>query len=422
MGGLCPAYGPEDPLVSGLLASVDCNVQALIASGYGALFSPSGAFAAVLTAALTLYVAFIGYRLMLGRSPLNVGEVVLTAVKLGAVLAFATQWGAYQRIVYHVLFHGPQQIADLVLRDFGDHAGPYGGDVFQGLQRAFVDLTSFSPATPPGAPPPAPLATGPIGGVGGPLSPNGAAGGGALSALLNKAGFDSLLLLFSALVLVLSSLGVLLAAKIVLGMLLATGPIFIAMLLFDSTRGLFEGWLRASAAFAFAPLAVTLMLGVALTMLEPSLVEVEAMRDSSTYIPGVAFAVTVLVMVFAGVAIAMVVAAGALAAGFRLPRRSPAAVTARATATSRAAQGGAAAAPSRAARAAGAMAARERREPPPPAASPLAARGAETERRTTISTTVERGARDVAIAARLGQTVQRGASPRTARRGARREP
>jgi len=50
-----------------------------------------------------------------------------------------------------VLFFGPQQLADLILRGLGDHGATAGGDVFDGLQRAFTDLTSFSPATPPGA-------------------------------------------------------------------------------------------------------------------------------------------------------------------------------------------------------------------------------------------------------------------------------
>ena len=42
-----------------------------------------------------------------------------------------------------------------------------------------------------------------------------------------------------------------------LAFLLAIGPIFIGMLLFDQTRGLFEGWVRATFSFAMAPLAVT---------------------------------------------------------------------------------------------------------------------------------------------------------------------
>jgi len=432
MADACPTYGPGDPLVGSLLGVVDCNVQQLIASGYGVLFDPGGVFAAVLTVLLTIFVALIGYRLIFGRSPITISDFVLTAVKLGVVLALATQWGTYQQLVYHGLFHGPQQLANIILRAFNPGGSTYGGDVFEGLQRAFVDLTSFSPATPPGSPvaggtpSPAeivPVVTNPAGAAG-PLSGPSPAGTGALSTLLSKAGFDAMLLLVSTVILLISSLGVLLAAKIVLGMLLATGPIFIALLLFDSTRGVFEGWLRASLAFAFAPLAVTLMLGVALTMLEPSLQQVEAMQDSNTYLPGVAFSVMVLVMVFAGVSIGAVIAAGVLAAGFRLPAVRPAQATRDAGAGPVAAgrAPGEVPAANRTSRIANALVAQGRREPAMAASLLVTAdsRGA-SERRTTIGGPVERGGRDVAVPARLGQASRRNTSPRAARRGSRSE-
>src|SRR5260370_1139266 len=69
----------------------------------------------------------------------------------------------------------------------------------------------------------------------------------------------------------LASLVILVDSKIVLGLLLAVGPAFLLLLLFDATRGLFEGWTRAALAFALAPLAVTLLLGLALAMIDPAL-------------------------------------------------------------------------------------------------------------------------------------------------------
>jgi len=415
VAGACPSPGPEDPLVRSLLGVVDCNVQQLIYSGYDSLFRPSGAFSGVLTVLLTLYVALIGYQLLLGRSPLNVTDFALTAVKLGVVVALATQWGTYQQLVYHFLFYGPQQIANVILHNFSARGSAYSGDVFDGLQRAFIDLTSFSPATPPGAQA-ANLATV----AGGPINPAPGAGG-ALSTLLSKSGFDALLLLMSAVVLVVSSLGVLLASKIVLGMLLATGPIFIAMLLFDSTRGVFEGWLRASLAFAFAPLAITLMLGIALTMLEPSLQQVEAMRDSNTYQPGAAFGVMVLVIVFAGVSIGMVLAAGAIAAGYKLPRMRRVQEAVLASPRPASTQHTESIPPSRANRTAEAMAAQVRREGFASPAAPVAATAAALDRRTTISTTVDHGGRDYPVSGRLGQAPRRNSTPRAARSGVRSE-
>jgi type IV secretion system protein VirB6 len=415
MSGVCPAPGPDDPLVRSLLTVVDCNVQAVAQTGYFTLFQPGGAYPAVLSALLVCYVALIGYRLLLGRSQLQITDFALTALKLGAVVALATQWSTYQTVVYRTLFFGPEQIADVMLHSLRANGSILGGDVFDGLQRAVGDLTSFSPATPPGAP--AAAAAAPAGGLA-------AAGAGQLSTLLSKAGFDSLLLLGSAVILLISTLGVLLASKIVLGLLLALGPIFIALMLFESTRGLFEGWLRASVAFAFAPLAVTLLLGLSLTLLEPSLQQIEGMRASSSYVPGVAFAVAVLVTVTASVAAGLLIAGGMIASALHIPGgRGPGAASAPIAA---AAETQTVAVQARAARTASALAAQDRREAGGRSliASAAAAAAPAAEDRRTLPIPAERaagaaGAPDVA--ARLGQEPRRGSGPRTARAGARAE-
>jgi type IV secretion system protein VirB6 len=290
------------------------------------------------------------------------------------------------------------------------HGSAVGGNVFDGLQRAFTDLTSFSPAQPPGAPPPSPV-----------TGPNGVStGSGVLSTLLSKAGFDSMLMLISAVILLLSSLGVLLACKVVLGLLLAVGPIFIALLLFDSTRGLFEGWLRASLGFAFAPLAVTLLLGLALNLLEPSLQQIEAMRQVNSYTPGVAFGVMVLVVVFAGVAAGLTAAGAVIAGGFKLPRPGKAVQAAVSHAAPATVFSADAAIPPRASRTAAAMAAQERRDAAIFAGAVAGApRGDAADRRTSL--VVSPPARDIqapATEVRLGQS-RRNASPRAARSGIR---
>ena len=74
MAGSCPAPGPDDPLVQSLLGTVDCNVQDLVHTGYMAVFQPGGAISGLLTALLTIYVAIMGYRLLLGQSQLRVSD------------------------------------------------------------------------------------------------------------------------------------------------------------------------------------------------------------------------------------------------------------------------------------------------------------------------------------------------------------
>ena len=389
MAGACPVSSPDDPLVQGLIGVVDCNVRELVHSGYSSIFQPNGVLAGVLTAILTLYVALIGYRLLLGRGQLSVGEFALTAVKLGGVLALATQWDTYQTVIYNLLFQGPQQLADAMLVNVQPDSSSFHGDVFDGLQRAFDDLTRFS--------------TGYAGHSPAQASP-----------LLGGAGFAAFLLTSSGSILLLSSLGVLLAAKIVLGLLLAIGPVFIALFLFDSTRGLSEGWLRAALAFAFAPLAITLLLGVTLTMLEPALLQIEALQAKGVYTLAPVYSVMTLIMVFAGVALGALVAAGTIASGFKLPGRQTPAGDARTVAQSRPAAATIVLLP-RAARVAAAATALDRRD----TISSFSSRESTSDRRTSLIAAEPRNAREIATQpVRLGEQ-RRTIRPRSTRPNAR---
>jgi type IV secretion system protein VirB6 len=109
-----------------------------------------------------------------------------------------------------------------------------------------------------------------------------------------------------------------LSAKIVLGLLLALGPLFVAFLLFESTRGIFEGWLRAVLGFAFMPLFATLALVVQLTFLAPHLLALAQMVASGQPDLPAATAIFILTLVAALVSMAGVIALFVAALGFRL--------------------------------------------------------------------------------------------------------
>lgn len=310
MPSACPTAPANVHLVHALLETADCRVRELVHTGYDGLFQGGGAFASVLTTLMTLYVALIGYQLMLGRGGLRVGDVTLSVVKLAAILSFATQWETYQAIVVRVLFDGTAQIASAMLHL--DGAASTGGDIFDRLQRAF-DILSIAP--PPPAPP---KPAGPLG-VLAPIA--------ALQSLpLVGGGIKLLALKASAAMLLFFSLGILLATKVVLGVLLALGPIFIALLLFDVTRGLFEGWLRAALAFAFAPATTIFLLAVMLEILEPSLAAMVKERAATGAVSSeTAYGVVLLVMVFAAVSVGLLIASASVFRSFRLPDRKPAA-------------------------------------------------------------------------------------------------
>jgi type IV secretion system protein VirB6 len=224
------------------------------------------------------------------------------------------------------------------------------------------------------------------------------------------------MLTLSATILLLSSLGVLLAAKIVLALLLAIGPVFVGLALFDSTRSLFEGWLRASIGFALAPLSSILLLGVALTILEPSLLQIEDLRRRGIYTLGPAYGVATLILVFALVSLGAVLAGGVIAMGFRLPSRRIATPAELAPAPVLQSPSSAFDQP-RATRVAAAAAAMERRDTTLLSSSTASSL---IDRRTEMGSRLERvGTTAMQPEARLGQAARRTVRPRSPRATAR---
>lgn len=233
----CPAF-PLDGGMADMLRVLDCQTNNVVADGYGHLFGSGGTFGAVLTAGLTLYVAFFAYRLLLGRGGLSLSVLTPRMLLLGLVLTFATSWPAYQAVVFDVLTKGPEQVAGVVIG--GDSVGAQGFVAY--LDTLFARMTDMAVQ------------------LGGATTPA-AAKGLALT--------PAAMIQYSAMILLFGTMGVLVVAKVVLAMLLAVGPLFIVMALYSGTRGLFEGWLRTSMLFAIAPLLTILVGWVGLTMLGP---------------------------------------------------------------------------------------------------------------------------------------------------------
>ena len=279
-------------LVKGLLASTDCHVRALSEIGYGAISAPDSEFPLILTMLLTIAVALYGLRLMLGLSPVRIGDMALTAVKFGIVLALATSWPLYQRLVLDVLFHGPEQLGTSLLARL--HYASFGTrpDPFDGLQQAYDQMQAAAA-----------------------LFRQAALGHGSVSLDVSSAAQS---LAISSWVVLFANLGSVLVAKIILGILTALGPLFAGLLLFDATRGMFEGWMRAMLVFSLMPLVIILALVLQLILLEPHLTGLGNLLPGEP--PNVAEATSVLILSIVS-AIVAVAAAGAtlsIAMGLRL--------------------------------------------------------------------------------------------------------
>lgn len=321
-----PAGAPS--LARDILANTDCLIAGRVESAYAALLAPGGSFAQILTLALVIYVAIFGYRLILGLSSLSLAEVVPHFVKIGVILALVTSWSSYQTVVFDLMFHGPEQLANAIMRQTSDlpGSGPSvgQGDVLAALQSLFNHITDYAgeawaqvnPAVPPAAPVKPPVFPGAVAATPPPPPV-------ALPFQLGAAQFTAAILWIAALVMMAASVGVLLVVRIILALLLIIGPIFIACGLFSGSRGLFEGWLRTTVKFAVVPLFTLPLTAALVGVLLPFAADLGGPVDH--FRDGPALAIFVIVMVFAAVLFQTVRLAGGIAAGLRLPRRPPAA-------------------------------------------------------------------------------------------------
>lgn len=291
---ICTDQVPATGFVGSLTRFVDCQTQGFAASAYGALATPGSTLSILLTGFATILIALIGYNLILGRAPtLRSGAVTLA--KVAIVVALATSWQAYGTLVYDVVIEGPDQL----VQEIGRPAGVPGSD---GSLIARLDAVDTA------------LARLTVLGAGNIPHEQRSFNGG----LPPFAGYDMFALGFSRIIFLLASAGGLVIVRVIAALMLALGPLFLAFLLFANTRSLFEGWVRVLAGAAIGSVAVSLVLGLELALLEPWLANVLVRRGAGEPMVGMPTELVVVMSLFGLVLIGAMAGAAKLAAAFRL--------------------------------------------------------------------------------------------------------
>lgn len=294
----CAVPTSPDAFPSTMLSFLDCQATTLGAAGYQALSAPGSTVMLFITALLTILIALFGYRMLLGETP-SLRSGVLTFVRIGIVLALATSWSAYRTVVYDVTLRAP---AELVANVGGPAQvpGATGGLAarLDNLDRAFRVLAIY--------------------GTGVPTREQVERSGGVAPPLFG--GFDGFAIGSARIAFLVGGLGAFALIRLGAGLLLAFGPLFLAFLLFDGTRGLFEGWLRGLIAMALGGVATALTLGVELALFEPWLSDLVMRRAAGEAIPNAPATLFAAAVIFVGVLLAMLVLAARIAAALRLPR------------------------------------------------------------------------------------------------------
>lgn len=251
--------------VAAALQGVDCVAGEASAAAFGKLFAPGGALGTALTITLTLYVAIFGYLLLTGRTNVGVRALIPRMMTLGLVLTFATSWVAYQSVVWNLFVGTPDYLAGVLTGTQGSATHVFAQKidvVFIAIQEASGNNQDFSAFSPHG------------------------------------------MMWLGAMLFMLGTVGLLVTTKIALGILVALGPIFVVLALFNGTRGLFTGWLKGLVMCALAPLFAVLGGSI---MLELSVPILSALTSQPGVVPaqaGMAFFmigavhVALMIMVF----------------------------------------------------------------------------------------------------------------------------
>lgn len=285
-----------------LAVYLDCQARALGENGFQAL-AGEPMMTGLLSGLLTIFVALIGYGLILGQTP-SLRDGIGWAVRLGVVLTLVTSWPAFQALVYRVAVDGPGELAGVLL----PASGLPGQDLDARVQAAYDTMRLGSA----GLDAPVEAQQVPLGvdSSGQPSQPpqTSPQGRGAGHAPLPQ----------TASLFVVSTTGVAAAFRVAVGFLLAIGPLATLGLLFDATFGLFNGWVRALGGSALGLLAATVV-----TALDLLIVESELANLQTYSVGGIALAVdpqalTTIVLLFGVVMLVAATAAVKVAGAFRL--------------------------------------------------------------------------------------------------------
>ena len=264
--------------VAASLRGVDCAASATAQAAFGRLFGADGGLLTALQILLALYVAFFGYSLITGRSRLGVSALTPRMMTLGLVLTFATSWAAYQGVVWNLAVGAPNQIAGILTGVEGSATQVFADKI----DIVFATLIEAS----------------------GPQAMQGA------SSTFSPPG----LLWLGGTLLLLGTVGVLATCKIALALLLALGPVFVVLALFNATRGLFTGWLKAVVMLAITPLFAVLGGSLMLELAVPVLVALA--QNPNEIDPRAAMGFFMIGAVHAALMIMVLKVAGTMVAGW----------------------------------------------------------------------------------------------------------
>lgn len=268
MTGSCPALDSHAPVMTSLAQYLDCQADRISeigfpAAGHGVISQE------FLTVCLTIFVALFGYRLLFNRAGLSGGTLVYSMVRLGIVLALCTSWPAYNTLVVRVVNIGPVELARAILQPLNLTLWDPASLTTQ-LQADFdqIEMQALQSSM---------------------LSPLDASGS-VQSTPFNSTdpSQHSSPVTKPQITLMTSTLGGLVGLKFAGAILLALGPLIIALSLFDLFLPLVGAWIKALLGLVLSGVATRIVVGVQMAFLRDIVVARAVATDTPQLDPALA--------------------------------------------------------------------------------------------------------------------------------------
>ena len=212
--------------ITDVLTKLDSVTQAYTSQGYDALatsLTPS------LTLAVTAYIAFVGWSTLQGWSQFTVGQAVKHSLKIAIAFVLATQWDVFCTFLYNVFTNGPNELSSILINATGN------GDTQTSVNSALQD--AFSQGIQAGE-----------------KLWNSGKWNAPLPCILSLSVWGLITIVCGIALLELA------IAKCGVAITLVVAPVFALFLLWEGTKGIFDGWLRAALGFALVPLFLSSVL------------------------------------------------------------------------------------------------------------------------------------------------------------------
>lgn len=279
MIGACPSVPTGPGFLTGLLGQVDCVSKVIAEQSFAFLAAPGGIGLIIMGIAVTLLVAWFGFRLMFGPTP-SFGDATGNIIRIGVALAIATSWPAVSKVIASPILNGPAEVTA-----WASGSSPLEARLGQ-ADDSIGALTSWGTGTKDLR------------------SQRTASGDYAANEAATVSVADSLAFggaRVSFLVTAIAGIGII---GLLSAILIGFAPLFSAFLLFDRTRGIFAGWLRTLIGLLVAGAALRLILSLETIILGPWLAEAVRQRQSFLATPTAATELLAMTLAFGLIAAA----------------------------------------------------------------------------------------------------------------------